>query len=46
MVATRDAETESIRRALAITKGNKSRAAKILEVDYKTLLTKIKEYRI
>ncbi|MHB8108441.1 MAG: sigma-54-dependent transcriptional regulator [Syntrophorhabdaceae bacterium] len=44
--AARDAETGIIRKALAITKGNKSRAAKILEVDYKTLLTKIKEYRI
>ena len=44
--ATRDAETEVIRRALTITGGNKSRAAKLLEIDYKTLLTKVKEYRI
>ncbi len=44
--ATRDAESEVIKRALTITGGNKSRAAKLLEVDYKTLLTKIKDYRI
>lgn len=44
--ATRDAEREVIRRALTITGGNKSRAAKLLEIDYKTLLTKIKDYRV
>jgi DNA-binding NtrC family response regulator len=44
--ATRDAETEVIKRALTITGGNKSRAARLLEIDYKTLLTKVKEYRI
>ncbi len=44
--AARDAEKEVIKRALAITRGNKSRAAKLLEVDYKTLLTKIKDYNV
>jgi DNA-binding NtrC family response regulator len=44
-IATRDAEKRVIERALALTKGNKSKAASMLEVDYKTLLTKIKEYR-
>jgi DNA-binding NtrC family response regulator len=44
--ALRIAETERIRSALKETKGNKSRAAEILQVSYKTLLTKIKEYRI
>jgi len=42
--ALRIAETECILRALKETEGNKSRAAKILKVSYKTLLTKIKEY--
>ena len=44
--ASRDAEKETIKKALSITRGNKSRAAKLLEVDYKTLLTKIKDYGI
>ena len=44
--ALRAAETERIRSALKETKGNKSRAAEILQVSYKTLLTKIKEYSI
>ena len=44
--ASRDAEREVIKRALAITRGNKSRAAKLLEVDYKTLLNKIKDYNV
>lgn len=44
--AVRLAETERIRRALSETKGNKSRAAEILSVSYKTMLTKIKEYGI
>jgi len=44
--ATRDAEKDVIKKALTITGGNKSRAAKLLEIDYKTLLTKIKDYRI
>jgi DNA-binding NtrC family response regulator len=42
--AVRAAETRMIKKVLAETKGNKSRAAEILQVSYKTLLTKIKEY--
>ncbi len=44
--AARDAEVELIKKSLVITNGNKSKAARLLEVDYKTLLTKIKEYKI
>ncbi|MBI5141259.1 MAG: sigma-54-dependent Fis family transcriptional regulator [Nitrospirae bacterium] len=44
--ALRRVETERIRRALAGTGGNKTRAAEILSVSYKTLLTKIKDYGI
>ena len=42
--ATRKAESERIRDVLKDTKGNKTRAAEILQVSYKTLLTKIKEW--
>jgi transcriptional regulator with PAS, ATPase and Fis domain len=42
--ALRIAESKRIISALKETKGNKSRAAEILQVSYKTLLTKIKEY--
>lgn len=42
--AQRVAETERIRQALALAKGNKTKAATALKVSYKTLLTKIKEY--
>jgi DNA-binding NtrC family response regulator len=44
--ALRIAETKRIISALRETKGNKSKAAEILRVSYKTLLTKIKEYGI
>ncbi len=44
--ALRLAETQRISKALRETKGNKSRAAELLNVSYKTLLTKIKEYGI
>lgn len=44
--AVEQAETGAIRRVLAQCKGNKSKAAKILGVSYKTLLNKIKEYEI
>ncbi len=44
--ALRTAETNRIVSALRETRGNKSRAAEILRVSYKTLLTKIKEYGI
>jgi DNA-binding NtrC family response regulator len=44
--AVRFVETRRIVRALKETKGNKSRASELLQVSYKTLLTKIKEYGI
>ena len=44
--AVRIAETQRISKALKETKGNKSRASELLQVSYKTLLTKIKDYRI
>ncbi len=44
--AQKKAETQRIVSALEETRGNKSRAAEILQVSYKTLLTKIKEYGI
>jgi DNA-binding NtrC family response regulator len=44
--AARAAERSRITDVLTKTKGNKSRAAEILKVSYKTLLTKIKEYGI
>ncbi len=42
--ALRLVESERIRRALTACGGNKSRVAEVLEVSYKTLLTKIKDY--
>ena len=44
--AVRSAEKTRIENALRETHGNKSRAAEILKVSYKTLLNKIKEYGI
>lgn len=44
--ATRMAETMLIKKVLKETSGNKTRAAEILKVSYKTLLTKIKDYNI
>jgi DNA-binding NtrC family response regulator len=44
--ASSSAETNCIRRALERTGGNKTKAAAILKVSYKTLLTKIKDYGI
>ncbi|MBI5849080.1 MAG: sigma-54-dependent Fis family transcriptional regulator [Nitrospirae bacterium] len=44
--ATRIVETQRITKALKDTKGNKTKAAEILQVSYKTLLTKIKDYGI
>jgi DNA-binding NtrC family response regulator len=44
--ALKIAETQRIVEALRKTRGNKSKAAEILHVSYKTLLTKIKEYGI
>ncbi|MEW6053946.1 MAG: sigma-54 dependent transcriptional regulator [Nitrospirota bacterium] len=42
--AQRKAESRRISDVLKETKGNKTKAAEILQVSYKTLLTKIKEY--
>jgi DNA-binding NtrC family response regulator len=42
--AVRIAESRRIAKALKETKGNKTKAADLLKVSYKTLLTKIKEY--
>lgn len=44
--ALKIAETQRIVEALRKTRGNKSKAAEILRVSYKTLLTKIKDYGI
>jgi len=44
--ATRIAESRRIRQVLKQTGGNKSRAAEVLQVSYKTLLTKIKDYML
>lgn len=44
--ALRYAETRRIKEALRETRGNKSRAAELLNVSYKTLLSKIKNYDI
>jgi len=41
--AARGAEREALRRVLHQTNWNRKRAAKILDVSYKTLLVKIKE---
>lgn len=43
---TRKIEEEVIRRALARTGGNKSRAARLLKIDYKTIHSKCKAYGI
>jgi two-component system response regulator AtoC len=44
--AVRAVEEELIRRALARTNGNRTRAAELLELSYRALLYKIKEYGI
>jgi two-component system response regulator AtoC len=44
--ASRVMERELIRRALKKTKGNRSRAAKLLEISHPALLSKMKEYEI
>ena len=44
--ALRIVESKRIKKALEGTGGNKSRAAELLKVSYKTMLTKIKEYKI
>ncbi len=42
----KEAETAAISQALTATKGNKRKAASILQIDYSTLLRKLKQYRI
>ena len=44
--AAAEAEHQAIRRALEITMGNKSEAARLLRTDYKTLHLKIKQYGV
>jgi transcriptional regulator with GAF, ATPase, and Fis domain len=44
--AMRIAESRRIRQVLKQTGGNKTRAAEVLQVSYKTLLTKIKDYQL
>lgn len=44
--AARIAESRRIRQVLKQTSGNKTKAAEILQVSYKTLLTKIKDYEL
>ncbi len=44
--AAAEAERQAIRLALQATRGNKSEAARLLRVDYKTLYLKIKQYDI
>jgi two-component system response regulator AtoC len=44
--ALRIVETKRIKKALEETGGNKTRAAELLKVSYKTLLTKIKDYGV
>jgi DNA-binding NtrC family response regulator len=40
------AEKRAIERAIVRNSGNKSKASKMLKINYKTLLYKIKEYHI
>ena len=42
----RDLEAELIRRALGVTGGNRTNAAKLLEISHRALLYKMKEYGI
>ncbi len=44
--AAAEAERQAIRLALQATQGNKSAAARLLRVDYKTLHLKMKHYAI
>lgn len=44
--ASKDAEVEAILKILKSTSGNRSKAAKLLGVSYKTLLNKIKQYEL
>jgi DNA-binding NtrC family response regulator len=44
--AAAQVEREAIERVLRQTRGNKSRAARLLQIDYKTLYAKLKAYSI
>jgi DNA-binding NtrC family response regulator len=44
--ATRTAERAKLRQALELTHWNKTKAAEMLDVSYKTLLSKVKEYEL
>jgi DNA-binding NtrC family response regulator len=44
--ATADVEREALTNALRKTGGNKAKAARLLSIDYKTILNKLKEYNI
>jgi two-component system, NtrC family, response regulator AtoC len=44
--ATRDLEYDLIKRALGVTQGNRTNAAKLLEISHRALLYKMKDYGI
>jgi len=44
--ATRELEQDLIRKALGVTQGNRTNAAKLLEISHRALLYKMKEYGI
>ncbi|MDQ3340404.1 MAG: hypothetical protein M4D80_35040 [Myxococcota bacterium] len=44
--ATRELEAKLIERALGVTQGNRTNAAKLLELSHRALLYKMKEYGI
>jgi two-component system response regulator AtoC len=44
--ATRELEADLIRKALVVTQGNRTNAAKVLEISHRALLYKMKEYGI
>jgi len=46
IVTIKDAEKMAIRNALALTKGQKLKAASLLQIDYKTLVKKMKDYHL
>ncbi|MBA4373747.1 MAG: sigma-54-dependent Fis family transcriptional regulator [Thermodesulfovibrio sp.] len=45
-LAVKDVERKAIGKTLELTRGNKSKAASLLQINYKTLLIKIKEYNL
>jgi two-component system, NtrC family, response regulator AtoC len=45
-IAQQNAETSAILQALSMTGGNRVKAARILDVSYKTLLNKIRQYKL